>query len=158
MSHDDEPTSNALRGLRRAYGHQRYDGDLGAIVEPARQRSFWPILAAAAGLAVCALIAWQVATQLPPTQPIAGQGDRPSTQPGVGLAPDRPQVHTLELTEPSESIATEGFSQRRPVLPGLLVMHSPRATPPQRPSFAPRPALSFIQSTMTSENEQGSLP
>ena len=158
MSHDDETTSDALRDLRRAYRRQRYDGDLGAIVQPARQRSFWPILAAAAGLALCALIAWQVATQLPPTQPIAGQVQRPSTQPEMLPAKDRPpQVHTLELNDPAQSVTTEAVGERRPVLPGLLVMHGPRANPPPRPSFAARPTLSFIQST-TSENEQGSLP
>ena len=151
---DHDPTSNALRNLRRAYRLQRYEGDLGAIVEPARRRNVWPLFAAAACLAVCGLIGWEVATQLRSIQPIAGQGEQAEVLP----APDRPpQVHTLELTEPPESIATEVVNERRPVLPGLLVMHSPRATPPPRPTFAPRPSLSLIQSNITSDR-QGPLP
>ena len=108
MNHDDEPTSNALRDLRRAHKRQRYEGDLGSLVEPARRRSPWPALAAAALLAICGLIGWQAALLLKQSEPIAREAQSPSIE-------RAPQVHTLELTEPPpESLATESPRERRP--------------------------------------------
>lgn len=134
------PSSNNLRDLRRAYQRQRYAGDLGALAAPGLSR-FWRSLVVAAALLLSCGIGWQAALVFR-AEKTAARHDQ--SRPIQRL----PQIHTLEYpelpaatqanTEPGESLATEGIPERRPILPGLLVMSSPRAATPARPAAAPR--------------------
>ncbi len=120
------------RSLRRLYRGQRFAGDLGSLVEPMPtvSRRLLRVAAIAALLALAAMAGWW----LVPAK------DRPVADRAIPeTADDAPKLDTLELPVPAPRDASAAGTQRRPVLPGLLITAGPSVR--SWPGTLPTPSL-----------------